>query len=109
MVKMYFQLSTRNCNDTLQNTQRNPKIPLIIIYNLNQTVSRDWMLTNKDFRNAIVVKIKDSGLINFWLNEFEKYTTYLRMEAVSLIFNDNDHANVHDANVHAQIRIRKRG
>lgn len=64
------------------NPQRNPKIPLIVIYNLNQTVSRDWMLTNKDFRNVIVVKIKDSELINFWLNEFEKYTTYLRMDAI---------------------------
>ncbi len=40
------------------------------------------MLTNKDFRNVIVVKIKDSELINFWLNEFEKYTTYLRMDAI---------------------------
>ncbi len=90
MVKMYFQLSTRNYNDTLQDSEKSSKILITKIYNLNQTVSRDWMLTNKDFRNVIVAKIKDSGLINFWLNEFETYTTCLRMDAISSIFNDVD-------------------
>jgi type IV secretory pathway TraG/TraD family ATPase VirD4 len=45
------------------------------------------MLTNKDFRYAVVARIKDPELRNFWFNEFEKYSTYLRTEAISPILN----------------------
>ncbi|HHT9126717.1 MAG TPA: type IV secretory system conjugative DNA transfer family protein [Candidatus Brocadiia bacterium] len=45
------------------------------------------MLTNKDFRSVIVVKVKDPELRNFWINEFEKYSAYLKTEAISPILN----------------------
>lgn len=45
------------------------------------------MLTNKDFRSVIVAKIKDTELRNFWINEFEKYSSYQKTEAISPILN----------------------
>lgn len=45
------------------------------------------MLTNKDFRSVVVGKVKNPELRNFWLNEFEKYSTSFRMEAISPILN----------------------
>lgn len=45
------------------------------------------MLTNKDFRSVIVTKIKDTELRNFWVNEFEKYSSYQKTEAISPILN----------------------
>lgn len=45
------------------------------------------MLTNKDFRSAVVVRIKDIELRNFWINEFEKYSSYQKTEAISPILN----------------------
>lgn len=45
------------------------------------------MLTNKNFRSVIVAKIKDIELKNFWVNEFEKYSSYQKTEAISPILN----------------------
>lgn len=61
---------------------------LSLLYSEDSTlldISR--MLTNKDFRSVIVTKIKDTELRNFWINEFEKYSSYQKTEAISPILN----------------------
>jgi len=45
------------------------------------------LLAEKEFRKAIVEKLKDNLLRNFWLNEFEKYSGPFRQEAISPIQN----------------------
>lgn len=45
------------------------------------------LLTDKEFRHAVVMKIKNEDLQAFWLNEFDKYSPSLRMEAITPILN----------------------
>ncbi len=45
------------------------------------------LLTDKDFRAALVGKIRNQPVKDFWLYEFEKYSAWLKSEAVSPILN----------------------
>jgi len=45
------------------------------------------LLTDKDFRQAILPYIKHQQVREFWFTEFEKYSTWFRSEAVSPILN----------------------
>jgi hypothetical protein len=45
------------------------------------------LLTNKDFRAAVLEFIENPATRAFWLNEFEKYSPHLKSEAVSPIIN----------------------
>jgi len=45
------------------------------------------LLTNKEYRKAILPKIKNQQIRQFWLFEFEKYSAWLRQEAISPILN----------------------
>lgn len=45
------------------------------------------LLTEKDFRMKVVSSITHPHVRAFWLNEFEKYTPWLKSEAVSPILN----------------------
>jgi type IV secretory pathway TraG/TraD family ATPase VirD4 len=45
------------------------------------------LLTDKDFRGEIIVKVKNQQVREFWFSEFEKYSAYLKTEAVSPILN----------------------
>ena len=45
------------------------------------------LLTIKDFRNEVLQYVKDMHIRSFWLNEYEKYSPMLRMEAISPILN----------------------
>jgi len=45
------------------------------------------LLTDKDFRQAIIPQIKHQQVREFWFTEFEKYSTWFRSEAVSPILN----------------------
>jgi type IV secretory pathway TraG/TraD family ATPase VirD4 len=45
------------------------------------------LLTDKDFRAEIIVKVKNQQVREFWFSEFEKYSAYLKTEAVSPILN----------------------
>jgi len=44
-------------------------------------------LTDKDFRAEIISKVKNQQVREFWFSEFEKYSAYLKTEAVSPILN----------------------
>lgn len=45
------------------------------------------LLTNKEFREAILEKITEDYLIDFWRKEFDKYTPSFRSEVISPILN----------------------
>jgi len=45
------------------------------------------LLTDKDFRAEIIIKVKNQQVREFWFSEFEKYSAYLKTEAVSPILN----------------------
>jgi hypothetical protein len=45
------------------------------------------LLLEKLFRDAILVRVKDKGVLDFWRNEYEKYTPSQRSEAISSILN----------------------
>ena len=45
------------------------------------------LLTDKDFRGEVIWKVKNQQVREFWFSEFEKYSTYLKTEAVSPILN----------------------
>jgi len=45
------------------------------------------LLTDKEYRKAILPKIKNQQIKEFWLFEFEKYSAWLRQEAISPILN----------------------
>jgi type IV secretory pathway TraG/TraD family ATPase VirD4 len=45
------------------------------------------MLTDKDFRQKVVTKIKNPEVRRFWVNEFAKYSAYLKSEATAPILN----------------------
>lgn len=45
------------------------------------------LLTDKEFRHTVVMKIKNADIQAFWLNEFDKYSPSLRMEAITPILN----------------------
>jgi len=45
------------------------------------------LLTDKDFRAEIIVKVKNQQVREFWFSEFEKYSAYLKTEAISPILN----------------------
>jgi len=45
------------------------------------------LLTDQYFRNRILRRIKNRHILEFWHNEFEKYTTALKAEAISPILN----------------------
>jgi len=45
------------------------------------------LLTDKDFRGEIISKVKNRQVREFWFSEFEKYSAYLKTEAVSPILN----------------------
>jgi type IV secretory pathway TraG/TraD family ATPase VirD4 len=45
------------------------------------------LLTDKDFRQAAVAKITQAPVKDFWRLEFEKYSAWMRSEAVSPILN----------------------
>jgi len=45
------------------------------------------LLTDKDFRGGIIGKVKNQQVREFWFSEFEKYSAYLKTEAVSPILN----------------------
>lgn len=45
------------------------------------------LLTDKEFRSGIVAKIKNQQVKDFWLWEFERYSAWLRSEAISPILN----------------------
>ena len=45
------------------------------------------LLTDKDFRADVLKHVKHQQVRDFWFNEFEKYSAWLRSEAVSPILN----------------------
>jgi len=45
------------------------------------------LLTDKEFRSRIVRKVKNQQVREFWFSEFEKYSAWLRSEAISPILN----------------------
>jgi DNA helicase HerA-like ATPase len=45
------------------------------------------LLTDKEFRNGIIQRITNQQVREFWLFEFEKYSAWLRSEAISPILN----------------------
>jgi len=45
------------------------------------------LLTDKDFRSGIVGRLNNQQVREFWLFEFEKYSAWLRSEAISPILN----------------------
>jgi type IV secretory pathway TraG/TraD family ATPase VirD4 len=45
------------------------------------------LLTNKEFRWEIVDRLKNQQVRDFWFSEFEKYSAWLRSEAISPILN----------------------
>jgi type IV secretory pathway TraG/TraD family ATPase VirD4 len=45
------------------------------------------LLTDKDFRAEIIIKVKNQQVREFWFSEFEKYSAYLKTESVSPILN----------------------
>ena len=45
------------------------------------------LLTDKEFRNEIIQRITNQQVREFWLFEFEKYSAWLRSEAISPILN----------------------
>jgi len=45
------------------------------------------LLTNKEFRMEVLKKVNDQQVRDFWFNEFEKYSAWLRSEAISPILN----------------------
>ncbi len=45
------------------------------------------MLSDKDFRSAVIDEIEDPVLLNFWLNEFSQYSKGHRTEALAPIQN----------------------
>ena len=45
------------------------------------------LLTDKDFRKIVLEHVKHQQVREFWFNEFEKYSAWLRSEAISPILN----------------------
>ncbi len=45
------------------------------------------LLTDKDFRQGVIKRINNQQVREFWLFEFEKYSAWLRSEAISPILN----------------------
>jgi hypothetical protein len=45
------------------------------------------LLTDKDFRQRVLVKVSHQQVREFWFFEFEKYSTWLRSEAIAPILN----------------------
>ncbi|MFX1535703.1 MAG: type IV secretory system conjugative DNA transfer family protein [Promethearchaeota archaeon] len=45
------------------------------------------LLTNKEFRNKTLRSVSNPQIREFWFNEFEKYSVWLRSEAISPILN----------------------
>jgi type IV secretory pathway TraG/TraD family ATPase VirD4 len=45
------------------------------------------ILTDKEFRHRVLEKINNPGVLNFWLMEFERYSSYHRSEAIAPIQN----------------------
>ncbi len=45
------------------------------------------ILTDKEYRRTILERVKNPGVLNFWLMEFEKYSSYHRSEAIAPIQN----------------------
>ena len=45
------------------------------------------LLTDKDFRGSVLRKVTNQQVREFWLFEFEKYSSWLRSEAISPILN----------------------
>ena len=45
------------------------------------------LLTDKDFRAEVLKHVRNQHVRDFWFNEFEKYSAWLRSEAVSPILN----------------------
>ncbi|MCZ7601654.1 MAG: type IV secretory system conjugative DNA transfer family protein [Melioribacteraceae bacterium] len=45
------------------------------------------LLTNKTFRTSVITHVGDEAIRAFWHNEFEKYSPWLRSDAVSPILN----------------------
>jgi type IV secretory pathway TraG/TraD family ATPase VirD4 len=45
------------------------------------------ILVEKEFRSKVLKKVKNPQVRDFWLNEFEKYSAWLRAEAISPIQN----------------------
>jgi len=45
------------------------------------------LLTDQYFRNGILIRIKNQHILEFWRNEFEKYSPALKAEAVAPILN----------------------
>ena len=45
------------------------------------------LLTDKDFRAEVLKHVRNQHIRDFWFNEFEKYSAWLRSEAVSPILN----------------------
>jgi energy-coupling factor transporter ATP-binding protein EcfA2 len=45
------------------------------------------LLLNKEFRDKILLHVKDKGTLAFWRDEYEKYTPSQRNEAISSVLN----------------------
>jgi len=45
------------------------------------------LLTDKEFREEVIRKVNNQQVRNFWFSEFEKYSAWLRSEAISPILN----------------------
>jgi hypothetical protein len=45
------------------------------------------LLTDKDFRRVVLEYVKHQQVRDFWFNEFEKYSAWLKSEAISPILN----------------------
>jgi len=45
------------------------------------------LLTDSEFRNMVLSKITDKSLLEFWYNEYNKFSNSLRAEAISPILN----------------------
>ena len=59
----------------------------LLEYQASTLLDLPRILVDKDFRRMVLEKVSNPQVKDFWLKEFEKYSAWLRSEAISPIQN----------------------
>lgn len=86
IVSIFYKLYHYSWGPRLEYILRNTILTLLHVPDATLLMVPE-ILTNDKFREKVISQLEDQVLKNFWLNEFNKMTPQLRMEAIMPILN----------------------
>jgi DNA helicase HerA-like ATPase len=86
LISVFKKIWSEFWGPRLEHILRN-SILTLLDYPKSTLLDMPRLLTDKEFRNGVIQRITNQQVREFWLFEFEKYSAWLRSEAISPILN----------------------